>query len=359
MGTELEFQIINPRTFSLTSRSKDLMKYVKQSDFVQRIKPEVTQNMIELNTSICQSPQEMRAELISMQQFLFSLTEKFGVAFCGGGIHPFHRWSFQKIYPSSRYKQISKCYQFLINRRVVFGQHIHIGCASGDDAIYLTQALSRYVPQLIAMSASSPFFLRKNSGFDSARFTFFSPFPLSGVMPFSENWDHFTQYFYKMHNLGIVETMKDFYWDIRPKPEFGTVEIRVCDMPLSITKAVVLVAYVQALSFFLLKERPIQLSPSIYDLYNYNRFQACRYGFDGEFIHPVSLEKKTVLEDIIETIGTIEHYANKLNSMAFISQLMDDVINKKNDAALMRQFYDDTNSLVKLVEKQCKIFCEP
>jgi len=356
IGTELEFQIISPRTFALISRAKDLLAQIKSSHYIDRIKPEVTQSMIEINSGVNQTPQALLTELIDLQQFLSLISKTIGVDFCGGGTHPFHKWSSQKIYPSVRYKNLSKKYRFLINRGAVFGQHIHIGCASGDDAIYLTHALSRYVPQLVAISASSPFYQRKDSGFDSSRSIFFSAFPLSGVMPCLLNWDEFTHYFYKMHDLGIVETMKDFYWDIRPKPEFGTVEIRVCDVPLTITKAVTLVAYVQALSCYLLEERPIKATTTMYDLYYYNRFQASRYGFDGEFINPDTLERKTIQEDIVDTIKTIEFHANKLNNMVFLAQLMDDVINKKNDSTLLREYFNQSGSYQKLVEMQCELF---
>src|SRR5262249_27038602 len=153
----------------------------------------------------------------------------------------------------------SKKYTYLSKRSTVFGQHIHIGCKSGEDAIYLTHALSRYVPQFIAICASSPFYQGVDTGYASSRSTVFNAFPLSGVMPYLITWNEFSEYYYKMRNYGIIGSMKDFYWDIRPKPEFGTVEIRVCDTPLTIRTAAIITAYIQALSLYLLEEKPIQI----------------------------------------------------------------------------------------------------
>ncbi len=150
--------------------------------------------------------------------------------------------------------------------------------------------------------------------------------------------------------------MKDFYWDIRPKPEFGTVEIRVCDCPLTIKQAAIILAYVQALSLYLLQERPDQLTQDLYYFYNTNRFQASRYGFEGEFINPYTLQRIKIGDDIVATIKKIEHYANQLNNMPYISKLLDYVIKQRNDALLLRQCMKQYESFPKVVEEQCRLW---
>ena len=152
--------------------------------------------------------------------------------------------------------------------------------------------------------------------------------------------------------------MKDFYWDIRPKPEFGTVEIRVFDMPLTCKKGILLAAYLQALSHYLLQERPIVISANMYHLYSYNRFQASRFGFDGHIIQLDTLQPCLIQDDIMETIKKIEHYANQLNNMGYITALAQDVINKENDRNHLKRIYAEVNSLPKLVEKQCIIWMD-
>lgn len=356
LGVELEFQIINPRSFALISRAKDLIRSIQESEYQTRIKPEITQSMIEINSSIQTTVTDMLQDLSDLQQFLLSQTSKLNISFCGGGTHPFQKWTMQKIFPSPRYKKLAQKFRYLSKRSTVFGQHIHVGCASPEDAIYLTHALARYVPQLLAISASSPFYQGIDTGYFSSRSTVFNSFPLSGVMPYLVNWNEFSAYFYKMRNFGIVTSMKDFYWDIRPKPEYGTVEIRVCDTPLTVKKAVIITAYVQALALYLLEEKPDEVCPDLYYLYSTNRFQASRYGFEGEFVNPYTSQQCLIAEDIIETIKKIERYANRVNSMGYISQLMDDVINRRNDSVLLRQISKQVGSLPKVVEEQCKIW---
>lgn len=353
IGVELEFQIINPNSFALISRAKDLIRTIKESAYKTRIKPEVTQSMIEINTSIHNTPTEMLEELLELQKFLLVQADILNIAFCGGGTHPFQKWAMQKIFPTARYKRLSRKYQYLSKQATVFGQHIHIGCKSGEDALYLTHALARYVPQFIAICASSPFYQGIDTGYFSARATLFNAFPLSGVIPYLITWDEFSAYFYKMKNLDIVTSMKDFYWDIRPKPEFGTVEIRVCDTPLTLKKAVIITAYVQALALYLLQERPIKITRDLYYLYAYNRFQASRYGFDGVLIDFDNSKRCLISDDIHQTIKKIERYANQLNNMNYISLLINDVINKRNDTELLRQILKKVSSLPKVVAAQC------
>lgn len=357
IGMELEFQIIDLKTFSLVSRAKELLRKIRENKNFIRIKPEVTQSMIEINSSIHHSPKELMKEMVELQGVLLRLAEGLNISFCGGGTHPFQKWTMQKIFPTERYKKLSRMYRYLSKRSTVFGQHIHIGCKSAEDALYLTHALGRFVPQLIAISASSPFYQGIDTGYFSSRSTIFNAFPLSGFIPFFLTWPEFSEYFYKMRNLGIIETMKDFYWDIRPKPEFGTVEIRVLDCPLTVKKAVLLTAYVQALALYILEERPIKITQDLYYVYNYNRFQASRYGYEGHFIDPtLRFQTKLIRADIEDTIKKIEHAANTLKTMGYIMQVLDDVMNDQNDSRLLRQLLKQSNSFQKVVEKQCELW---
>lgn len=356
IGTELELQIIDPITYDLISHSKDLIRNIKSSPLAEYIKPEVTQSMIEINSSVHQSTMSLYKELLQIRNFLLNQAEELGFLFCGGGTHPFDKWALQKIFPTKRFKKIYSHVRYLSKRSTVFGQHIHIGCRTGEEALYLTHALSRYIPQLIAISASSPFYQGIDTGHFSTRLNNFNSFALSGVIPYITNWQEFSDYYYKMRKLGIIVSMKDFYWDIRPKPEFGTVEIRVCDCPLTIKKAIMITAYVQSLGNYLLDKRPFEISKDIYYLYGYNRFQACRYGFDGDFINPFTFEHGLIYDDILTTLKNIKKYTDKLKNSDLVSQLTSDILKKRNDATLLKQLGKELNSLPRVVREQCELW---
>jgi carboxylate-amine ligase len=240
MGVELELQIVNRRDYNLTRGSDDLLQIINKTEHGYDIKPEITESMIEIATSVHTDHTEMLAELRAMRTLMVSAAEKLNLGLAGGGAHPFQHWEDQRIYPTDRYRLVSELYGYLAKQFTVYGQHIHIGCPSGDEAIRLSHLLARHMPHFIALSASSPFYQGVDTTFQSSRLTSINAFPLSGTMPFVTDWESFNAYFNKMAHLGIVASMKDFYWDVRPKPEYGTVEIRVCDTPLTIETAVAL-----------------------------------------------------------------------------------------------------------------------
>ncbi len=356
IGTELELQIIDPLTYDLIALAKDLIRHIKESRFNKLIKPEVTQSMIEINSSIHHSPRELNEELIQIRDFLALQGKHIGAKFSGGGTHPFQKWTLRKIFPSQRFKNLSRRFRYLSKRSTVFGQHVHVGCVSADDALYLTHALARYVPQLIALSASSPFYQGIDTGYQTTRTTVFNAFPLSGVIPYLTTWKEFSAYYYKMRKLGIIQSMKDFYWDIRPKPEFGTVEVRVCDMPLTIQKATLITAYIQTLAHFLMTEKQFTLSPELYYFYSYNRFQASRYGFEGHVINPETNEHCTIAEDILQTLKTIDKSARLLKTKSYLKTILQQVNKNSSDANFLRDAYKKNPSLPKVVQLQCSIF---
>lgn len=354
IGAELELQIINPQTQHLIASAKDLIRNIRDNPYSEHIKPEITQSMIELNSSIHTQPQSMLEELLDLAYFLVEEGEKIGVRFCGSGTHPFQKWSANKIFPSPRYKNIAWQYRYLAKRFTCFALHFHIGCKTGNDAIYLTHLLSRYVPHFIVLSAASPFYQGVDTGFHSSRLNIVNAFPSSGSMPFVLNWSEFSDYYLKMRRLSIIRNMKDIYWDIRPKPAFGTVEVRVCDTPLTLGHAVTVIAYAQTLASYLLKEKHYPLTQDLYLVYNYNRFQACRYGYDGNFIDPHSLKQRTILEDILMTLREIKPYTYALNTESHIRKIQSWIQEKKNDTTTIREIYTKQKSFNTVVKQQCQ-----
>lgn len=356
LGVELECQLIDPKTYDLISRAKDLIRNISTSKYHKLIQPEITQSMIEINSTIHKSVHDLYKELKDIRNFLLEEGNELGICICGGGTHPFRKWKLGKIFPTKRFKNKSHQYRYLSKRSAVFGLHVHIGCLNAEDALYLTHALTRYTPHFIAISASSPFYESTDTGFNTTRSTDFNAFPTSGVIPYLLTWNEFSIYYYKMKKLGIISTMKDFYWDVRPKPEFGTVEIRVCDAPLTIEKVAVITAYIQTLSCYLLREKPINISHNLYDVYTYNRFLACRYGLDSQIIDPDLMRYQAITDDIQKTIHHIKKYTTQLNNSTYIAQLMQDIIHKRNDAITLKNSYKKYGSFPKVVHEQCKLW---
>ncbi|MFH1605502.1 MAG: YbdK family carboxylate-amine ligase, partial [Pseudomonadota bacterium] len=241
----------------------------------------------------------------------------------------------------------------------VFGQHVHIGCASADEGLYLLHALNRYLPHFIALSASSPFFQGVDTLFDSARLNSVFAFPLSGRAPFLLSWSEFERdYFAKMEKTGVVKSMKDFYWDIRPKPEYGTIELRVCDTPLTMERAAALAAYLQALCRMLAERNEAPPAENDYLVYNYNRFQACRFGLDGALVHPKSNESFSLREDILATLRRLEPHAAALGSQAALDELHRVVAVEGNHASVLRRQFAEEGGTQGVVDAAVRLFRE-
>jgi carboxylate-amine ligase len=345
VGVELELQILNSRDFDLARDAADLIALLEKTPVPGAVKPEITESMIELNSSIHRSHDTLVAELRSVRDTVTQAAQRLNVRIAGGGSHPFHMWTDRRIYPTERFNHLLELYGYLAKQFTIFGQHVHIGCPDGDSAIYLAHILSRYVPHFIALSASSPFQQGEDTAYQSSRLNTVSAFPLSGHIPFVQSWDEFVNYFNKMRSFGTVESMKDFYWDIRPKPEYGTVEIRVFDTPLTVERAAQLAAYAQSLARHILTDRPLAPSRDVYVIYSYNRFQACRYGIESRIVDAYSQAQKSLKEDILETLEVIAPHGGELGNGEALAGLRAELEAGRTDAAWLRAALKERGSL--------------
>jgi hypothetical protein len=183
---------------------------VEPQAFPGNVTPEITESMIEINSDVHTNHTELVKQLQVIRDTLVQAGEQLNIGICGGGTHPFQKWSERRIFSKPRFKEVSELYGYLAKQFTIFGQHVHIGCASGDDALFLLHALSRYVPHFIALSSSSPYVQGNDTLFNSAPELVFA-FPMSGRAPFTQSWSTFEhEYFAKMEHTGVIKSMKDF-----------------------------------------------------------------------------------------------------------------------------------------------------
>lgn len=358
VGVELELQLVSLSDFDLTNASPDMLELLGRRRFPGNVVPEITESMIEVSTDVHTTFPELLAQLREIRGALVAAGDTLNVGICGGGTHPFQEWTERKIFSKPRFKEVSALYGYLAKQFTIFGQHVHIGCTSGDEAMFLLHSLSRYVPHFIALSASSPYVQRHDTLFNSARLNSVFAFPLSGRAPFMLRWSDFeSDYFARMERTGVVKSMKDFYWDIRPKPEYGTIELRVCDTPLTVERAAALACYLQALCSYLLDRQEAPPEETDYLVYNYNRFQACRFGLDGTLIDPKTYEALPLREDIAATARRIERHANSCGATLAIEHVRNAAMND-NDAAFLRSARADSGSAEGMVDSAVHAFRE-
>ena len=299
LGVELELQIVNQHDDDLTPASKDLLRLMEKHKLPGNVTP-------------------------------------------------------RRIFDKPRFHEVAALNGYLSKQFTIFGQHVHIGCPSPDEALVLLHGLSRFIPHLIALSASSPFVQGTDTGFQSARLNSVFAFPPSGRAPFVKRWDDFLVYFEKMTRTGVVKSMKDFYWDIRPKPEVGTIEVRVLDTPLTIEKAAALAGYIQCMARWLHVEKPFEPTEDDYLPYTFNRFQACRFGLDGTMVDPRTSESRTIREDILATLRHVEPHFVALQSLPALEELERCAARAGNHATHLRTVFAETRNVQSLVQESAR-----
>jgi len=358
VGIELELQLLSAQDFDLTRGSSDLIHYLSRRKHAGEVKPEITESMLEVSTGVHYEFGPMLEELRQIRDDVNRAAGALNTVVSGGGAHPFQHWPDRSIYELPRFQLVSQLYGYLAKQFTVFGQHVHVGCPNGDQALYLLHSLSRYVPHFIALAASSPFSQGTETLFDCSRLSSVLVFPLSGRAPGALTWADFTRFFEKMEALQIVKSMKDFYWDIRPKPEFGTVEVRVCDTPLTVERAGVLAAYIQALASYILQERPGTPGEDEYLVYSYNRFSACRFGLNAVYIDPTTGTHLAIKDHIGYTLDTISRHAVSFRSERMVDYLYDMLDSAGNDATWIRATQSEVKSLHAVMARQAKRWAE-
>lgn len=356
IGVELELQLVRAHDLDLGRDAQDLLARLARRKLPGALKPEITESMIEMNSSVHERHDALRDELAALRDALVKEAGVLNLRLAGGGTHPFHNWADRRVYPTERFRAILERYGYLAKQFTVFGQHIHVGCPSGDDAVYLVHVLTRYMPHFIALSAASPFFQGEDTSFQSSRLNAVNAFPLAGHMPFVRDWAEFVEYFGRLRGYGVVASMKDFYWDIRPKPEYGTVEIRVCDTPLTVARAALLAAYAQALAAYCLDERPYPPSLAIYEVNAFNRFEACRFGLHGALVDAFRNRTRRIGEDILDTIAAVAPHAERLGGAAALGELAQEVRHGRSDSDWLRARYAASGSLRDVVRESSELW---
>ncbi|MGP2831310.1 YbdK family carboxylate-amine ligase, partial [Serratia marcescens] len=267
-------------------------------------------------------------------------------------------WRKQVISDNARYRQLASRFGYLSKLACVFGQHIHLGVNDGDEAMYLCHALTPYFPQLIALSASSPLYQGVDTRFASSRFSAQNSFPNYGCLEHIYSWHEFNAYYERLNAAGVIESVKDIYWDARPKPELGTVEIRICDTPLRLTHAVLLVGYCRLLADFLLQRRS-PIAPEYDAFTNYNKINAYRSGFAAEYVDPATLRRSSLTAHILHTLEALSGFAERREDRALLQAVERHVRQGISDSEHIRQMLHNGLPQAQVIKRLCDELLQP
>ncbi len=288
LGVEWELQLVDPETRELTSGAVEILEDVRPdgTDEHPKAKHELLQSTIEVITSVCGSVAEARADLADTTRTVAHAAQQRGLQMMCAGTHPTSNWASQDISPKPRYQQLVTHLQWLARRLQIFGVHVHVGVRSPEKAIPIVNALTAYVPHFLALTASSPFWMGQDTGLASARSKVFESLPTAGLPYQLSGWDQFESYMETMISTQTIESVREVWWDIRPHPDFGTVELRMCDGLPTLDEVVVVAALAQCLVERLDRDydRGYTLPTPKNWVVHENKWRAARYGLDAEII---------------------------------------------------------------------------
>lgn len=354
MGTELELQLTDSNSTFLTDKADLILADIGHNP---QIKHELTKSMIEINSSVHTSIVELHSEIVQLAMKIRSAAVNYGCDITGGGRHLDGGWRDQVISDPQRYQDLALRYGYISKMACVFGQHIHIGVSDGDEAIYLCHALLPYLPHLIALSASSPWLDGEDTHFSSSRFTGQIAFLNSDVPERVYNWNEFSEFYEELLDAGIINSIKDIYWYVRPQPGFGSVEIRICDMPLTLFHATMLTGYCKLLVRLLLEERQQIVKPH-YAIEKYNIFNARRDGLHAKYTYTFEsrCQRVTLAEHIQQTIDKL-YERTAIKEDIFVLQYMQCYVDKGiNDSDSIREMIKHSLALNTVTRKMRKVF---
>jgi len=293
---------------------------------VEGVAAELMQSMIEVKTGICRDVQEARDQLLPILRKVRIFAASLGYELALGGTHPFHRSGASTVFPAERYERIMERLAWLTYQRVVFGLHVHVGVPDGDLAMGVTSLLVKYLPHLLAVSANSPFWQGVDTGLASSRAAVSGLLPHAGVPPHFGKWRDFRTYCTIMRDCQAIASYKDIYWDIRPRPDFGTIEFRICDMPPTLKQVFAIVALTRCLvisALRLIKERPRMLRGDLrrHWIAGENKWLATRYGLAAMYIRTPAGKRRLLKKDLAELIDKMTPIAKETGDFPFLAPI--------------------------------------
>jgi carboxylate-amine ligase len=324
LGVEEEFQIVDASSCELRSYVSRLLEGGK-TVLRERVRPEMHQSMVEVGTGICGDIQQVRSELTEMRLELDRLARQGGMRMVAAGTHPFSDWKTQEITDNPRYHGIVEDMQDVARANLIFGLHVHVGIKEKEVAMALANQLRYFLPHLLALSTSSPFWLGRLTGQQSTRTLIFKRFPRTGIPDVFDSYTQFKDLVDLLIRTGCMDNAKKIWWDVRVHYLFDTVEVRICDMPTRLEHTIAITALVQALTaqLYLLLRRNQSWRMYPRGLIEENKWRASRYGSSGKMIDFGEQRERPFPELLDELISFVGEASAMLNTEREVAKVRD------------------------------------
>jgi glutamate---cysteine ligase / carboxylate-amine ligase len=348
IGVEEEFQIVDPASCELRSHVSELM--AASAELGEQVKPEMHQSIIEIGTKICQNVQELDADMRRTRGELVRAAESRDLQVAAAGTHPFSSWIDQVISPGERYQNIVEEMGQLARSLLIFGMHVHVAVPDRTTMIDLMNMARYFLPHLLALSTSSPFWMGRDTGLKSFRTTVFRRFPRTGIPDHLSSWSEYEDYVELLIRLHSIDNAKKIWWDVRPHPTFGTLEFRIFDVVTRVDEAVAIAALTQAIVVKLHRLYTSNMGFRLYHraLIEENKWRAARWGVEGKLIDfgkQIEVPMGILAEELLEFVDDV---LDDLGSRAALEPIHQ-IVREGTGAERQLQVYKQTGDLKAVV----------
>jgi glutamate---cysteine ligase / carboxylate-amine ligase len=312
LGVEVELQLVDRLSRELRSGASEILRRLEKErgEPHPKAKNELIESNLEIITGVCSTVAEARADIEGTLAEVVPVAEGLGIRLLCAGTHPFSDWAAQEITPDERYHRLVNEVQWPARRMAIFGIHTHVGVRSAEKAIAIANALTAYIPHFLALSASSPWFEGRDTGLASSRSKVFEGLPTAGLPQILDGWTEFSELMTTLIEARAISSIREIWWDIRPHPNFGTVELRICDGLPTMTEIATVAALAQCLVEWMdtLIDRGYKLPWPKTWIVGQNKWRAARHGIDADLIvdERGSLQPvRSAIEELVEELTPV------------------------------------------------------
>jgi len=350
LGVEIELQLVDVESYALANRIEDVLAALPDS-LKDVVKPELMQSYIEINTDVCETVADARTDLAGKLQAVEEVLDGLGLKPLWAASHPFSSWREQEITPNDRYYRLVESMQDIARRLVTFGLHVHVGVDTGDKAINVCDRMLRYLPLLLAISSNSPFWEGRNTGLQSNRSKIMEMLPTAGLPHQMRNWSEYVWVVNHLIDTGFINSIREIWWDIRPHNNFGTVEVRVCDMPPNLDHVLGITALVQCLVHAI----SLDVEEGTYQLdyhpmmVQQNKWRASRFGAEANLVSGIDYQQQSVVESVQKLVTRLRPQAESLGCVSELESVLS--IPGSTGAMQQLQIFEETSSRREVVRQ--------
>jgi len=354
LGVELELQVLDADSLLLTPRASEIIDCVGD----ENLKKEFFQSTLEIVTGVCHRVQDVEHDLSTKIEKARAASQALKLVLGSTGTHPLADYRERLVTPFPRYHDLIDRNQWLIRRMAVYGMHVHLGMKSGESCIRFNYFFMHFLPHIMALSGSSPFWQGMYTGLSSCRPTTYEALPTAGMPYLVKTWEDFQKLYGFLIRSKAIDSMRDLWWDLRPSPSLGTLELRFCDEPATLREALGIVAFVHCLAhWFRDHEEAWEKSntPLKHWIFRENKWRTLRYGLNAEIV--VSRQGKTKLlrHDLRDWLEKVEVYGNALGYENYL-RIIQEVVEKGNSSDRQFAVFQNTNDLTAVVKHNVREF---